>query len=318
MSNKVLLSLFLGSLSLSLAAQPGKSPIKIEKQPVQKKETGSDIKKVKQPISARKWLKATNGEEAAKQTYTRFGYFDKGDIVYTLGTDVSLREKPESSAPAIFKIPIGTAVKVEEKLEKTHKQNGFRAAWHKISFVENGTKHSGFVWGGMLTQIIVRTKQTDGTVFLMGIAKADSTKNHARMQVRAAREGKEVGKVEFENSASFDENSYGYGASFGAVGLKDVNDALLFNTELDAALTNNSQHLLFWNGSKLLDGYEATSKFDTNSFLVSNFIFPTQKDGKPETVVLSTENAVFDDDGKEKSNKKKTILLKWNGKKLIK
>ena len=244
-----------------------------------------------------------------------FGSFEKGDIAYTLATDISLRDKTEFNANVLTKLPIATPVKIEEVLEKTSKQHGFRAPWYRISYNEAGTRRSGFVWGGLLTQTIVRTKQIDGVIFLMGIVNADSSKQRVRLQVRAARDGKEVSKIEYDAATAFKDDVSSAATSFGGLGLKDVNDALVFSLENEQ---QTGQHLLFWNGKQLIDGCEITTKKEKKSSLVAEFIFPTQKGGKPQTIVLNTTQTNYDDNGVEKKSKKKTSLLKWNGRKLIK
>lgn len=271
--------------------------------------------------SAQPAKKVVQQPEAKKETspadvpQSYFGDFEKGDVAYTFATDVSLREKPELTATTLTKLPIATAVKIEEVLEKTSKQHGFRASWYKISYSDVGVRRSGFIWGGLLTQTIVRTKQTDGAIFLMGIVNSDSSKQHARLQVRAARDGKEMGKVEYDAAADFKKNVSSSAISFGGLGLKDVNDALVFSLENEL---QTEQHLLFWNGKQLIDGCEITTKKEKKSSVTAEFVFPTQKGGKPQTIVLNTTQTNYDDNGVEKKTKKKTSLLKWNGRKLIK
>ena len=249
-----------------------------------------------------------------------FGVFEKGAVAYTLATDVNLRETATTDGKIVTTIPIGTAVKIEEQLEKTYKKNGFTAPWHKVSFTENGTKKTGFVWGGMLTQAIVRTKQTDGTVFLLGMTNLNADKMRGTLQIRAARNGKELTKMEFASHATFEERGmYIQCVSLGTAGFTTgVADAILFETGYQACSYTQSERLIIWDGTQLHDGYEATTTADAGVFAESNtMIFPNEKDGKPQAIVVKWEMDQTDE--KEKTTtQRKQWTYKWNGKKFAK
>jgi hypothetical protein len=255
-----------------------------------------------------------------EQQGSTFGIFEKGAIAYTLATDVNLRETATVDGKVVTTIPIGTAVKIEEQLEKTFKKNGFSAPWHKISYTENGTKKIGYVWGGMLTQAIIRTKQTDATVFLFGLTNFNANKMHATLQVRAARNGKEVAKMEFGSRATFEASGMHIQCvSLGTAGFTNgVADALLFHTGYEACAYTQSDRLIMWDGTQLHDGYEATSTADGGVFAESNeMIFPNEKDGKPQAIVVKWEMEQTDE--KEKTTtQRKSWIYKWTGKKFVK
>lgn len=249
-----------------------------------------------------------------------FGVFEKGAVAYTLATDVNLRETATTDGKVITTIPIGTAVKIEEQLEKTFKKNGFTAPWHKISYTENGTKKTGYVWGGMLTQAIVRTKQTDGTIFLLGMTNLNAEKMHATLQIRAARNGKEVAKMEFASRATFEPNGMSIRCiSLGTAGFTaGVADALLFEVGYQACSYTQSERLLIWDGTLLHDGYEATTTADGGVFAESNeMIFPNEKDGKPQAIVVKWELDQTDEKDKT-TTQRKQWTYKWTGKKFLK
>ena len=255
----------------------------------------------------------------ADGAYGTFGSFEDGSLAYALATDVNVREQPEPLAKVIHTLPIGTQVMVEKRLEKVYMQNGFEAPWHKVSFVaENGTRKTGYVWGGMLTQAIARSKQAEGTLFLLGVASANEKKMHLRLQVRAAREGKELTKMEFATAATFERGMAVAAVALGTVGFTGISDALLFEMQYEACGYVGAEHLIMWDGTHLYEGYEATRAADAGAFAESNeLVFPNEKGGKPQAIVINNELMQTDEKGKEKT-KKKTTVLKWNGKKFVK
>jgi hypothetical protein len=249
-----------------------------------------------------------------------FGFFEKGAVAYTLATDVNLRETATTDGKIVTTIPIGTAVKIEEQLEKTYKKNGFSAPWHKISFTDNGIKKTGFVWGGMLTQAIIRTKQTDGTVFLLGLTNFNADKMRGTLQLRAARNGKEITKMEFASRATFEAGGMNVRCvSLGTAGFTGgIADALLVEVGYQACAYTQSERLIMWDGTKFFDGYEATSTADAGVFAESNeMIFPNEAEGKPQAIVVKW--VMQQTDEKEKTTiQRKSWVYKWNGKKFAK
>ncbi len=240
----------------------------------------------------------------------------------TLVSDANLREKPLSDATVVQKLPIASRVKIEEVTKTMLTLNGFEAPWCKIK-LENGKV--GYLWGGTLAAAtFTYTDEYDlekGLTYLVGVGNYDEKNHKLTLQMRAAKEGKELSKTEFISNG--DLTYYlSLEAKNGSMGFDKVKDVIMVNAHYDACGYPSGDHIVFYQDNKLQHILETTDVADGGVFYSSeDAILPQGEGGIANHLVLVKDAGEFEEKGKDMVLTKQTYgitLYKWNGSKLLK
>jgi hypothetical protein len=243
---------------------------------------------------------------------------------YTLVSDANVREKPSTQSKALMQLPIATAVKIEQVMTDSFTVNGFRAPWCLISY-DNGKK-KGYLWGGFIATVVLRMvntydDNTEGMLFLGGVGAWDEKKSRMTMQLRAAKEGKELSRVEFSTQGDLSYNCTLKKEAEG--GLRNVSKVLTFSTGYDACGYPWGDNLIFFTkDKKLVRVLNTESIADAGVFYSSeNCILPSDKGGISNLILVTSDNAeMMEKNGEYEATKQKysITLYKWDGVKLQK
>ena len=267
-------------------------------------------------------LKNGTAQEPSNSVSASISQWQAGNA-FTLVTDANVREKPTTQSTVLAKLPIGSAIKIEEVTTDSFVVNGFKAPWCKISFDNNAKK--GFLWGGFIATVVIKVGETgdntDGVTFLGGVSAWDEKKNKMTMQLRAMKGIKEITRYEF---VSVGDLSYDCtlriedGGSF-----KNVLKTLTFSTGYPACGYPWADNLIFYTkDKKLAKVLETTSTADGGVFYASEtYILPQDRGGIANHIIVTSDSAEFDQNSSDMTpiNQKYTIMLyKWNGLKLVK
>jgi hypothetical protein len=249
---------------------------------------------------------------------------------FTLVTDANVREKPTTQSTVLTKLAIGSPIKIEEVTTDSFVVNGFKAPWCKISFDNDSKK--GYLWGGFIATVVLKdietsdnmmnpTGQTEGVTFLGGVSAWDEKKSKMTMQLRAMRGTKEITRYEFVSTGDL---SYEVTLKVEESGnFKNVLKTLTFSTGYPACGYPWSDNLIFYTkDKKLTKVLETTSVGDGGVFYASeNYILPYDKGGIASHIIVTSDQAEFEEKGSEliPINQKYSLkLYKWDGFKLVK
>lgn len=252
--------------------------------------------------------------------------FVPGRQFYTFVTDANLRERPGTQSKVLGKLPIGTAVTIEEAAEETYSQRGISLPWVKVKARPEGMAPlTGYVWGGFLALASIQTPAevyapNQGTLYLTGVVAYDEAKHQITVQVRIAKAGKELAKTEFTTQGDL---SYYPTFEVDFPPLKNVKAALSVNYYYPACGYPSGDNLLFWQeNGQLTKVLETNSISEGGVFYDSeNYIMPHHRGGIGDHIMVVKDHSEFTEKGDEyvrTSQSYKITLYKWTGSKLAK
>jgi hypothetical protein len=270
------------------------------------------------------FLSAQYTEGWQKVSGTSLG-FAVDSTYYTLVSDANVREKGNTQAAVLTKLPIGTPVKVAAISDDSFTVRGVRMPWLQVSFMENGKKRTGFVWGGFMATAAIQTPDEEGyenrgVLYLAGIAAYTEKNNQLTAQIRAALKGKELGKLEFTTAGDL---SYYPSMEVRFDQFENVKAVISLDFRYDACGYPSGNNLLFWQKnnqfSKVL---EVNSVSDAGVFYSSeDYILPYDKGGISDHIVVIADSAQMKESGdnfKKESQEMKITLYRWAAGKLTK
>lgn len=244
---------------------------------------------------------------------------------FTMVSDANLRDKPGTQSNVLTTLPIGTSLTMLEVSEQNYSQRGVTLPWVRVrAALTTGTKE-GYLWGGFLALAHIQTPDEEyvpnrGVLYLTGVAAYDSTKHEISVQVRAAKDGKELARTEFTTSGDLS-----YYPSFTVdyspfIGVKAL---LMVNYYYPACGYPSGDNLLFWKENGTLSRVlESSSISDGGVFYSSEtYILPTDKGGIGDHILVVKDESEFEDKGNDLVRSKQNYgitLYKWTGKKLVK
>jgi hypothetical protein len=252
--------------------------------------------------------------------------FAVGAQYYTFVSDANLREKSNTQAKVVTKLPIGTAVTVDAVTTDSFEQRGVKLPWIKVSCTPNGgARVSGYVWGGFMALASIHTPDDEympnrGVKYFTGVTAYNEAKHEITVQVRAAEKGKELSKVEFTTNGDL---SYYPSFEVSFEPMNKVKAVLSVNYYYPACGYPSGNNLLFWTEANQLVKVLETQSVSEGGVFYSNeeFILPTQRGGIGDHVIVTQDHSEFTEKGNDYVRSKqqtKVSLYKWDGKKLLK
>lgn len=250
--------------------------------------------------------------------------FTVGSKWYTYVTDANLRSGPSTTASVVGKLPIGTQVTVEAVDKDSFAQRGVRLPWLRVSCQVGGSALKGYVWGGFMALASIQTPSDEwtpnsGVLYLTGVSAYNEAKHEIMVQVRAAKDGKELAKTEFSTVGDL---SYYPTFEVDFNDLKNVKAVLTVNYYYPACGYASGNNLVFWTNNGLTRVLETSSVGDGGVFYSSeDWILPNQRGGIGEHVIVVKDESEFTEKGEDLIRTKQTYrisLHKWNGLKLVK
>ncbi len=253
---------------------------------------------------------------------------DKSELeAFTLVSDANLREKAGADAATIQKLPIDTKLVILEVTKTVTKINGFEAPWCKVR-LSNGK--IGYLWGGALACARLYHEETydpqpgetrHGVSYLVGVSSMKSKEGGIVLQMRSARDGKELSKIEFPTEGGL-EFYITIEVKDMVETLKNVKEAIEVYTGYDACGFVSTRNLVFLNQDKLQHIMATTQSADGGIYFASeDVLLPGEKGGIADHLVLVKDMQSFKEDKKNLVVDKQEysiIIYKWNGTKLTK
>jgi Bacterial SH3 domain len=247
--------------------------------------------------------------------------FVVGNRYYTLVTDANLRDKPGTQSNVLAKLPIASEVEIQDVSVDSFTQRGVKLPWVKVLV----GKQIGYIWGGFLALASIQTPNDEympnaGVQYLTGVAAYDENKHQLTVQVRVAKDQKELSKCEFTTSGDL---SYYPEFAVSFEPLSKVKSVLTVNYYYPACGYASGNNLLFWQENNQLTKVLETSSISEAGIFYSTeeFILPSQAGGIGEHVIVTKDESQFEERGNDMVRTKQTVgvlLYKWGNGKLTK
>lgn len=267
-----------------------------------------------------------NNPDNWMQSEGTFEGFVPGSHYFTLVSDANLREKSSTQSNVIIKLPIASPVEIINVSTDSLSLRGVKLPWVEVMFKANDkTEQVGYIWGGFLALASIHTPNDEytpnaGVKYLTGVAAYDEAKHQITVQVRAAKDGKELSKCEFMTNGDLS-----YYPSFEVIfeSFPKVKAVLSVNYYYPACGYPSGNNLLFWQeNNQLTKVLETSSVSDGGVFYdAEEFILPSQRGGIGDHIVVTHDHSEFEEKGDDlvRSQQKFGIVVyKWTGTKLMK
>jgi|JI9StandDraft_1071089.scaffolds.fasta_scaffold55495_2 hypothetical protein len=232
---------------------------------------------------------------------------------YTIGNKVRVRVEADTNAAVVAELPIATELVPIRQTDQMMTQNGIEAPWYEVTLKRDGKKLQGFVWGNLIAKASAKSK--GGLTFLFGPAAGKKSDGYTAYtsQVRVAKAGKELAKVEINEGVGFlSKEEVKVTDGRGLTGVENIFTAKYIQ---EYCAGKNNTIFIFWTGEKLVFAHSTIDGADAPYYASEEQVFPADKGGVKDHIVVRTEHGDHDD---PKSVKKEKYLLKWNGTKLEK
>lgn len=222
---------------------------------------------------------------SAQAVLNPYDGFTIGEYYYLLADAVNLRTQPDTKSDLVCKIPIGTEIKILEKSTETLLLNGIRAPWYKIAFYESGMAKSGYIWGGFIALLQVKSKEEPALCFLIGQESVftSNEKSSIVYQIRVCKEGKELLKT--TDGLIFPYEIPVNSQIESCFGIKTVKN-ILFVDFAEAGVPIYITKVLFWDSEKLHTVLSYKSVHRRGGAIISNqLVCPENEGGKAGNIL---------------------------------
>ncbi|NIG54800.1 SH3 domain-containing protein [Chitinophaga sp. Cy-1792] len=230
---------------------------------------------------------------------------------YIFADTAFIRSSPDTRKTATDTLYAGDNIQVIAITDNMLTIRGLKGPWLKINYIRDSIAHIGYIWAGMVSCQPLRRGDTK---FVYGIErKKDSTwYNDFKQKVTQSRfvvKLKTVKQRQIISQASFsvfnDESAnFSYGKVMSGMGLTGVQHVIALNFTGDAcSIPSNYYYFAFTADSMLVKFPERTELSEAGiSYHNENFIFPNEKNGKPDMILWVMTNEDFTDK-KDKNGK---------------
>ena len=250
----------------------------------------------------------------------RFGYFEPGDTVLALGNDVNVRERPNIEGVVMGMVPIGTRMKILSREEDSHEVRGFSAPWYKVAFISPSSFNTGYVWGGLVTEGYDTLDYERDLLILYGLyasSKDDSGHIDTDIQVRLAENNSEILRTIVPGIGT--PKTLNYCEVLDNRGLTGIENIILIHFYDDTNGGTYGKQVFFWDGEDLKHMFSLYDGSDAPYYSSQRLIFPDDRGGRPEQVILKSEVGYWDDeDGRDVIESRTYDIYRWDGKELLK
>jgi hypothetical protein len=259
------------------------------------------------------------------QSYGSNVGFEVGNKYYSMVSDANLREKTGTQSAVLIKLPIGSSVEILNVTTDSLTLRGVTLPWVQVRTAVGGKPYTGYIWGGFLALASIQTPNDEytpnaGVLYLTGVAAYDEAKHLLTLQVRAAKDGRELAKCEFTTNGDL---SYYPEFAVRFEPFQKVKAVLTVNYYYPACGYPAGDNVLFWmENNQIVKVLETSSVSDGGVFYSSeDYLMPSDKGGIGDHILVVRDQSEFEEQGENmvrSSQKYSLSLYKWNGTKLNK
>jgi hypothetical protein len=231
-----------------------------------------------------------------------------------------VRESSNIKSVILDSLQLGTEVMVKSTSESLYKIKGINVSWVDIEYKNQaGKTKKGFVWKGLLALNYVKN---GSFIYLTTIDKIEKIKFQEYFNENFLITAKILDTDNHlldENSINkyLSESSYFENKTIGNIGLSQLQNIYRISFSGESCGVPTFHYYFGWNGNKLLILPEKMNVGDADVYYHSEeFVFPTEKGGKPEMILKKIEEAELIEDTDHLYNMiNKEEYYKWNGEK---
>lgn len=246
--------------------------------------------------------------------------FQQGKTYHLLADKVNIRSTASTSGSIVATLPIATQVTFERWNSSQLTIGGYTAKWAKISFIHptKNQKVIGYVWGGFISESLIKSKANPSLSFVYGISKVKKDEDHGEtviLQMRVVKNKTEIDRIIFKAVGPVHINHSG--TTLGDRGVKGIKEIVMLDFSQEMCGGAFGQVVLFWDGQKMHHAKLLRDGADAPFYWEESLVYPNDKGGKPNRIIFKTEEGGENDNGQEYSEVK-TYDYYWTGTKLEK
>jgi hypothetical protein len=259
--------------------------------------------------------------------YYVYGEFQNNTEVYAFNDETKIYAEPSLDSKVIANLDIAYPLTIITRTENCETVNGYAQDWYEIGFSKNGKTSTGYILDGVLSIAAVRFQQDtdkDTALFLWNIISYDD-KDYLQSCAKIVIKGEVVKNLTLPPVyTDFQpDKGYQYTVESSLVDDKGFSPPVKFfvlSFIYEACAYTNGDILISWNGEDMHYGLDATRVSDGGAFYyVSEVIFPSQEGGVENQVIVTEEQAYFDEDqDKYVIEIDRKTFYQWNGTRLVK
>jgi len=206
-----------------------------------------------------------------------------------------VRKSPNIKSVVLDSLQLGAEVMVKSTSETLYKIKGINLSWVVIEYKnQDGATKEGFVWKGLLALNYVRN---NSFTYLTTIDKIEKIKSKEYFNENFLISAKVLGTDnqlldEKTIKKCLSESSYFQNKTIGHLGLSQLQNIYRISFSGESCGVPTFHYYFGWNGNKLLKLPEKMNVGDADVYYHSEeFVFPTEKGGKPDMIVKKIEEA---------------------------
>jgi len=244
---------------------------------------------------------------------------------YIFADTALIRIAPDTKQSPIDTLFAGDNITVTGITSNNLTIRGLKGPWLKINYTKNGEPKNGYIWQGLISCMPMRRGNVK---FVYGIERrADSlikkdnfTIRRFLGRIKVVQDGKVLASRSFITDDDESAN-YSNGKIMSGMGLTNVQNIITLEFSGEACgIPTYNYYFAFTKSNQLLRFPDKESVSDAGVFYhVENFTFPNEKNGKPDTILWSsqteeaTEKTDKSGDPVLKVTEKKSAVYTWDG-----
>jgi hypothetical protein len=246
---------------------------------------------------------------------------------YIFADTALIRISPDTRQAPIDTLFAGDNITVTGKTPKALTIRGLKGPWLKIDYAKNGATKSGYIWQGLVSCMPLRRGEIK---FVYGIERRadsfrieDGTRYEMKrflVRIKVIKNGQVLAKSAV---ATYDDEGaqFCYGRIMSGMGLTNVQNIVVLQFGGEACgIMEYEYYFALTKSNQLIHFPDKEGVGDAGVYYhTENFIFPNEKNGKPDTIFWSklVEEATdkVDKKGNEilKVTEKKSAVYTWDG-----
>ena len=249
------------------------------------------------------------------------GYWqgEENRIAMIGATNCYVRDEPSVNGKLLDSLQLGKEIVILKNTENLLKIRGINASWVQISFEnQQGTTQKAFLWKGFIALGFVKSAQN---IFLTTLDRVlvdgkEADRSDAMFLVKVLDLNK---KLLAQNSFKKNNNESFYfeNKNIGSLGLSDLNTIYRLSFLAESCGVPSLYYYFGWNGVDLLTLPKRENISDAGAFYYDEaFVFPSEKGGKPNTILKKIKQAEINDNGLM-DVLEWTESFSWNGQKAV-